>query len=186
MDHCDVRDFLGLDVFGCTTYFFKSHDAFSSYTPLEKAAGQSSKEGTNLQFLGWERCKWRSFITDSSIGGQKARFFKDKKEVFSGILKNGLYLIGGSFITSIPTALTAWSLQSPGDITLWHRRFGHFGIGKIVEASKLVSGLEITIQDVIGRCEDCIIGNQKRRPYDEDIIPETEVLRLTNINIWGE
>jgi hypothetical protein len=115
----------------------------------------------------------------------KARFFKDKKEIFGGVLKNGLYLIGGSFISNIPTALTARSLRSPGDIALWHRRFGHFGIGRIVEASKLVNGLEITSKEVVGKCEDCIIGNQKRRPYDEDVIPETEVLRLTNIDIWG-
>jgi hypothetical protein len=37
---------------GCTTYFFKSREAFSSYTPLVKAAGQSSKEGTSFTVLG--------------------------------------------------------------------------------------------------------------------------------------
>ena len=37
---------------GCTTYFFKSCDTFSAYTPLEKAAGQSSKEGTNFTVIG--------------------------------------------------------------------------------------------------------------------------------------
>ena len=202
---------------GCTTYFFKSREAFSSYTPLDKAAGQSSKEGTSFTVLGMGTVQIKvihkgleqtltfgnalhapdvtaNLISisrldlagwDTIFGGGKVRFFKDKKEIFGGVLKNGLYLIGGSFISKIPTALTARSLRSPGDIALWHRRFGHFGIGRIVEASKLVNGLEITSKEIIGKCEDCIIGNQKRRPYDEDIIPETEVLRLTNIDIWG-
>jgi Reverse transcriptase (RNA-dependent DNA polymerase)/gag-polypeptide of LTR copia-type/GAG-pre-integrase domain len=202
---------------GCTTYFFKSREAFSSYTALEKAAGQSSKEGTNFTVLGMGTVQIKvvhnglehtltfgnalhapdvtaNLISISRLdlagwdivfGGGKARFFKDKKEIFGGILKNGLYLIGGSFISNIPTALTARSLRSPGDIALWHRRFGHFGIDRILEASKSVNGLEITTKDIIGKCEDCIIGNQKRRPYDEGIIPETKVLRLTNIDFWG-
>jgi len=40
-------------------------------------------------------------------------------------------------------------------------------------------------KDKIGRCEDCTIGNQKQWPYDENITPETIVLWLTNIDIWG-
>ena len=202
---------------GCTTHFFKSRETFSSYKPLEKAAGQSSKEGTSFSVLGMGTVQMKvihngveqtltfrdalhapdvtaNLISisrldlagwDTVFGGQRTRFFKDKKEIFGGVLKNGLYLVGGSFISSIPTALTARSLRSPGDIALWHRRFGHFGTDRIIEASKLVNGLDITTKDLIGKCEDCIIGNQKRRPYDEEIIPETEVLQLTNIDIWG-
>jgi hypothetical protein len=119
------------------------------------------------------------------FGRKNAHFFKDKKEIFGGTLKNGLYLIGGSFISNIPVALTAWFLWTPGDIMLWHQGFSHFGINWIIEASKLVNGLEITSKDVIGKCKDCIIRNQKRHPYDKEITPETEVLQLTNIDIWG-
>jgi hypothetical protein len=36
---------------GCTTYFLESHEAFSTYTPLAKAASQSSKEGINFTIL---------------------------------------------------------------------------------------------------------------------------------------
>ena len=39
--------------------------------------------------------------------------------------------------------------------------------------------------DTIGRCKDCIIGNQKRHTYDEKVSAETKVLRLTNIYLWG-
>lgn len=82
-------------------------------------------------------------------------------EVFGGVLKDGLYLIGGSIVLNLPTSLTAWSLKSPGDIVLWHCCFAHFGVTQITEASGLVDGLVITSHDTLGKCEDCIIGNQK-------------------------
>ena len=69
--------------------------------------------------------------------------------------------------------------------SLWHRRFAHFGATRIIEASGLVDGLEITSQESMGKCEDCMIGNQKRRAYDEKVSAETEVVRLTNIDLWG-
>ncbi|GLB45342.1 hypothetical protein LshimejAT787_2200050 [Lyophyllum shimeji] len=122
---------------------------------------------------------------DIVFGGQKVRFFKNKMEVFAGTLKNGLYFINGSITTNIPTALTARSLRSPVDISTWHRRFAHFGTARIVEASKLVDGLEITKEKVVGQCEDCIVGNQKRRAYDDTVSAEQDVLKLTNIDIWG-
>jgi hypothetical protein len=59
---------------------------------------------------------------DVVFGKQRARFFMDRKEVFGGVLKDGLYLVSGSIVSKIPTtALTARSLKSPGDISLWHR-----------------------------------------------------------------
>ena len=38
----------------CTTYFFKSQDAFSIYKPLDEATGQSSKVGANFCIYGIE------------------------------------------------------------------------------------------------------------------------------------
>jgi hypothetical protein len=122
---------------------------------------------------------------DIVFGGKQVRFFNNKVEIFSGSLKGGLYLINGSLITNQPTALTARSLRSPSDLATWHRRFAHFGVTRINEATTLVNGLEIVDGDAQGQCEDCIIGNQKKRPYDEKITPTTEILKLTNIDIWG-
>ncbi|KAJ3715434.1 hypothetical protein C8R42DRAFT_725788 [Lentinula raphanica] len=62
------------------------------------------------------------------------------------------------FTCSVPTALAARSLYSPGDIKLWHRRFAHSGMKRISNASNLVEGLEITAQSH-DTCEDCILGN---------------------------
>jgi len=37
---------------GCTIHFFKNKDVFSSYRPLDKMVGQSSKEGAKFNILG--------------------------------------------------------------------------------------------------------------------------------------
>ena len=55
----------------------------------------------------------------------------------------------------------------------------------VTEASGLVDGLVITNEEPLGKCEDCIIRNQKCCAYDEKVIAETEVLQLTNIDLWG-
>jgi len=120
------------------------------------------------------------------FGNGHVHFFnKDKIEVFDGILKNGLYLVHGSFNTSIPAALTARSLQRPTDMDTWHRRFAHFGVSRISDATKLVNGLDVVKKDSAGQCEDCIVANMKRRPFDDELIPEKVPLRRTNIDIWG-
>ena len=38
---------------GCTSYFFKSHDAFVTYNPIKTLVGQSSKSGANFSVLGF-------------------------------------------------------------------------------------------------------------------------------------
>jgi GAG-pre-integrase domain len=191
---------------GCTTYFFESHEAFSTYTPLAKAASQSSKEGINFTILGMGTVQMKvvhngleqtltfgnalyapdvtaDLISTSRFnltgwdvvfGRKRAHFFRDKKEIFGGTLKNGPHW--WFFHIKYPSCSYCSISSKSRDIALWHRRFSHFGINRIIEASKLVDGLEITSKDVIGKCEDCIIGNQKRRPYNEEITPETEVL----------
>jgi hypothetical protein len=100
-------------------------------------------------------------------------------------LKNGLYLIHGSFSTAIPTALTARSLKSPTNINVWHQWFAHFGVSRVKEASKLIDSLEIIDVQSAGQCEDCILANLKCRAFNDEVIPETVLLHWTNIDIWG-
>jgi hypothetical protein len=100
-------------------------------------------------------------------------------------LKNGLYLVHGLFSAATATALTAWSLKSPTNINIWHRRFTHFGVSRIKEASKLVDGLDIIDAQSAGQCEDCILTNLKCRAFDNKLIPEMVPLHWTNIDIWG-
>jgi hypothetical protein len=120
------------------------------------------------------------------FGNGHVQFFnKDKMEIFSGVLKNGLYLIHGLFSTAIPTVLTACSLKSPTNINIWHQRFTHFGVSRVKEASKLIDGLEIIDIQSAGQCEDYILANLKHCAFNDKVIPETVLLRWTNINIWG-
>ena len=203
---------------GCTIHFFKSRDVFTSYKPLDKVVGQSSKEGTDFTILGTGNVELRVVFNGTehtltfrdalhapditanllSIGkmdlaGWSAifgkgcvRFFnKEEVEVFRGTLRNGLYLVHGSFSTRVPTALTARSLKSPTGLDTWHRRFAHFGASRVKDAAKLVDGLVIVEEKSAGQCEDCILANMKRRPFDDEVTPEVTPLRRTNIDIWG-
>ena len=96
------------------------------------------------------------------FGDGHVHFFdKRKVEIFGGVLKNGLYLVHGSFSTVIPTALTACSLQSPTNLNTWHYRFAHFGVSHVMVAVKLVDGLEVVNAETTGKCEDCILANMK-------------------------
>ncbi len=36
-----------------------------------------------------------------------------------------------------------------------------------------------------GKCELCILGNQKRRPFDADVVPEKVALAQVMVDIWG-
>jgi len=167
---------------GCTIHFFKNKDVFTSYRPLTKVEGQSSKEGANFKILIVSRCSTRPRHHSKSTFHQQNGCSWLERYVWR---RESSFLIHGSFTTSIPTALTARSLKSPTNVETWHRRLGHFGIDRIREASKLVDGLEIVKAESVGQCEDCILANLKRRAFDDDAVSETVTLRLTNIDIWG-
>jgi hypothetical protein len=120
------------------------------------------------------------------FGNGRVQFFnKDKTEIFGSVLKNGLYLIHGSFSTAIPTALTAHFLKSPMNINIWHQQFTHFGVSRVKEASKLIDGLEIIDVQLAGQCKVCILANLKCHTSDDEVIPEMVPLCWTNIDIWG-
>lgn len=74
------------------------------------------------------------------------------------------------------------------DILTWHRRLGHVSIPRILRmASKgLVDGLNITSKKVYGLCESCLFGKAIRRPFDENLTHETEVLERVHIDLFGQ
>ncbi|KAK0244715.1 hypothetical protein EDD85DRAFT_759255, partial [Armillaria nabsnona] len=66
--------------------------------------------------------------------------------------------------------------------------FVHHGIDRIktLMHKNLVDGLNVEAgPDLPGKCEPCIIGNQKRRPFDAVVTPEMELLALVALDIWG-
>ncbi|KAF8188094.1 hypothetical protein BJ912DRAFT_809996, partial [Pholiota molesta] len=68
-----------------------------------------------------------------------------------------------------------------------HRRLGHVSEAKITAAAskELVTGISIVPGKVIGRCEDCILGKQSRRPFDLAVEVESEVLERVYIDLFG-
>ena len=49
----------------------------------------------------------------------------------------------------------------------------------------LVDGLNITGKDLHGKCEDCIIGRQTRRPFDGESEKIIDPLELVSFDLWG-
>ncbi len=127
------------------------------------------------------------FVT---FGGGQVTFVDQKgNPQFTATLINDLYTINGSLIHSEEyTALTARSLEAAIPMETWHMRFAHLGVNRINELQRgtMVDGLNIRkTGDTSGRCEPCILGNQKRRPFDTDVVPETVVLAQVMLDIWG-
>ena len=71
-----------------------------------------------------------------------------------------------SELPSTPLAMA--SLSQPVSLAQWHHRPTHCSPLTITEMSKgsLVNGLSISGGELRGKCEDCIIGCQTRRPFD--------------------
>jgi len=88
-------------------------------------------------------------------------------------------------VLSMP--LTMASLSQPTSLEQWHRRLAHCSPLTITEISKsnLVDGLNISGNDLRSKCEDCIIGWQTHRPFDEKTEKGLDPLELISFNLWG-
>jgi hypothetical protein len=85
-------------------------------------------------------------------------------------------------------AFATRSHTKPTDIDTWHRRLGHVGYTTIEHMGRgtAVRGMDITTYDRgPGSCEDCIMGKQTRRPFDDNTERETSVLDRVYIDLWG-
>jgi hypothetical protein len=110
----------------------------------------------------------------------------DGTVVLAGKGVNGMYLL--EEVENIPnTPLAMTSLSQPVSLEQWHRRFAHCSPSTIKDmASKtLVDGLKITGEDVSGKCEDCILGRQTRRPFDGETEKDILPLDLVAFDLWG-
>ena len=77
--------------------------------------------------------------------------------------------------------------RRPTLIKVWHRRLGHAAIDQILRMStrSLVDGLDVTERKAEGKCIDCIMGKHARRPFDEVVARETEILERIHLDLWG-
>jgi hypothetical protein len=49
----------------------------------------------------------------------------------------------------------------------------------------LIDGLNITEKSLRGKCEDCILGCQTRRPFDDETEKVLDPLELVCFDLWG-
>ncbi|KAK0214671.1 hypothetical protein EDD85DRAFT_730654, partial [Armillaria nabsnona] len=131
------------------------------------------KEGWKVTFGGGKA----DFVDPSSKAQFTASMFNDLCKIDCELMRGDEY-----------TVLAARSLEHSVPIETWHMQFAHFGVDRIKALSKgaLVDGLNIKHkQQAPGKCKPCILGNQKRRPFDASVEPETEVLGRVMLDIWG-
>jgi hypothetical protein len=85
--------------------------------------------------------------------------------VLTGQNVNGMYLIEA--LENTPLAMVS-SISQPKSLEQWHRRLAHCSPLTIREMANgnLVDGLRISEATMSGKCEDCILGRQTRRPFD--------------------
>ena len=106
--------------------------------------------------------------------------------VLSGKGINGMYLL--ETVENEPTIpLAMASLSQPVTIEQWHRRLAHCSPLTIKDmvTKKLVDGLAISGEDPSGKCEDCILGRQTRRPFDGETSKDLQPLDLVSFDLWG-
>ena len=110
----------------------------------------------------------------------------DGTTVLSGQNVGGMYLLEAvDDVPNIPLAMS--SLSQPTSLEQWHRRLAHCSPLTIQEMVKhtLVDGLKISDETLKGKCEDCILGQQTRRPFDGETEKNLAPLNLIAFDLWG-
>ena len=111
----------------------------------------------------------------------------DGTAVLTGCGQKGMYvvepLVGD--IPDTPRALT--SLSHVASLEQWHRRLAHCSPSTIQEmiSGALVEGLEVSGNELRGKCKDCVLGQQTRCPFDGATEKDIDPLVLVSFDLWG-
>ena len=132
----------------------------------------------------------RNIISVSKLieNGAEVRFhyagatvLKDGKPIIKARLLNGLYYVSarstGTSIYSVDNIITDRSTWKGANISTWHRRLGHVS----EEAVKKT----IPISGNVGVCETCIKGKMDRKPFNETIEREPNLLSRVFSDVCG-
>jgi len=113
----------------------------------------------------------------------------DGSVVLTARLVRGMYVVDEmSNVPDTPSAhLGRTSLSQQTSLEQWHRRLTHCSPSTILEMLKnnLVDGLNVSVKDLRGKCEDCIVGRQTRRPFDGKTETNLDPLELVSFDLWG-
>ena len=123
----------------------------------------------------------------TTFGGGKGVVKKpDETIILTGKGVNGMYLLE-TLDAKSNTPLALHSLSQPTSLEQWHRRLTHCSPLTIKEMANnsLVDGLTISGSAMSGKCEDCIMGRQTRRPFDGETDKKLEPLDLVSFDLWG-
>ena len=105
--------------------------------------------------------------------------------VLAGTNVDGMYLLDPINTKRQPIAMKSLSQSIP--LEQWHRRLTHCSLSTIEEMARgnLVDGLHISDNKLTGKCEDCILGRQTRRPFDTETEKNLKPLELVSFDLWG-
>ena len=128
-------------------------------------------------------------LTVTFGNGQGVARKPDGKVVLAGKGVNGMYLLETvEGIADVPKAMASSSLSQPTTLEQWHRRLTHCSPLTIKDMANndLVDGLVVSGKvEVQGKCEDCILGRQTRRPFDGITSKDLKPLELVSFDLWG-
>jgi hypothetical protein len=111
----------------------------------------------------------------------------DGTVVLAGRMTNGMYILDPIDTNSLNTTTAMTSLSQSTPLEQWHRRFTHCSPLTIQDMAdkNLVDGLKISEMTLTGKCEDCILGRQTRRPFDGTTEKDMPPLHLVSFDLWG-
>jgi GAG-pre-integrase domain len=112
----------------------------------------------------------------------------DGKTILAGSGVNGMYLLETvENRDNGPKAMASTSLSQPTTIEQWHRRLTHCSPLTIKDMAdkNLVDDLNILEANIRGKCEDCKLGRQTRRPFDGKTDKDLQPLELVSFDLWG-
>ena len=129
-------------------------------------------------------------LTTTFGGGRGVIRKPDGSVVLTGRGERGMYIVDtlagdNEILSDVPLAMQ--SLSQVISLEQWHRRLTHCNPSTIQEmASKnLVDGLRISVTNLRGKCEDCVLGRQTRRPFDGETDKVLSLLELVSFDLWG-
>src|SRR5438552_10410958 len=72
------------------------------------------------------------------------------------------------------------------DITVWHRRMAHLGVGDVKKLEKFAVGVRIAKDSELGVCGNCLAGKQYRTPSHEPTIRSMTPGELIHSDMSGK
>ncbi len=140
---------------GASDTMFVSKDDFVTYKPLPPHSGDSAKAVDGGFEIIGEGTVVKHYLVDG----------KEKKLTYTCAIHT----------PTLNANLISVSAFDKAGLTVT------FGGGK----ENLVDRLVVSRNDLRGKCEDCIIGRQTRRPYDGKSEENLDPLELVSFNLWG-